>query len=85
MASIYASSMLWMDQYMTVTNKIGALMTISASIGGDAFPLLLGQVIDTFPMILMYIQVGVVYACILLFILACWIGRRVTSCKETFE
>ena len=78
MASIYASSMLWMDQYMTVTNKIGSLMTISASIGADSFPLFLGQLIDTFPMILMYMQVGVVYACILLFMVACWIGRRAT-------
>ena len=78
MASIYASSMLWMDQYMTVTNKIGSLMTISASIGADSFPLFLGQFIDTFPMILMYMQVGVVYACILLFMVACWIGRRAT-------
>ena len=76
MAPIYASSMLWMDQFMTVTNKIGGLMTIAARVGGDAFPLLLGQFIATFPMLLMYMQVGLIYFCVLLFALATWIGKQ---------
>ena len=76
MAPIYASSMLWLDQFMTVTNKIGSLMTIAASIGADSFPLILGQFISTFPMLLMYMQIGVIYSCILLFSLASCIGKQ---------
>ena len=78
MAPIYASSMLWMDQFMTVTNKIGGLMTVAAGVGADVFPLLLGQFIATFPMLLMYMQVGLIYFCILLFALATWIGKQRT-------
>ena len=52
MAPIYASSMLWMDQYMTVTNKIGGLMTVAAGVGADVFPLILGQSIGAFPILL---------------------------------
>ena len=76
MAPIYASSMLWMDQFMTVTNKIGGLMTVAAGVGADAFPLILGQFIGTFPMLLMYMQVGLIYFCVLLFFMATWVGKR---------
>ena len=76
MAPIYASSMLWMDQFMTITNKIGGLMTVAAGVGADAFPLLLGQFIASFPMLLMYMQVGLIYFCILLFALATCAGKR---------
>ena len=76
MAPIYASSMLWMDQFMTVTNKIGGLMTVAAGVGADAFPLILGQFIGTFPMLLMYMQVGLIYFCVVLFFMATWVGKR---------
>ena len=76
MAPIYASTVLWMDQYMTVTNKIGAFMSVSATIGAESFPLFLGQFITTFPMLLMYVQAGIVYMCILLFFFASWIAKR---------
>jgi len=76
MAPIYASSMLWMDQYMTVTNKIGGLMTVAAGLGADAFPLILGQFIGAFPMLLMYMQVGLIYFCVVLFFMATWVGKR---------
>ena len=71
-APIYASCMLWMDEFITVTNRIGSFTIVAAKIGSETFPLLLGQFIDNFPMLLMYVQVGVVYACILLFTLAAW-------------
>ena len=76
MAPIYASSMLWMDQFMKVTNKLGGLMTVSAGIGMDSFPLFLGQFVAGFPMLLMYMQVGIIYLCILLFTTASCIGQR---------
>ena len=75
-APIFASCMLWMDQFMTVTNKIGGFMTVAGAIGADVFPLFLGQFIATMPMLLMYMQVVLIFLCMLLFILAALIGKR---------
>ena len=75
-APIFASCMLWMNQFMTVTNKIGGLMTVAAAIGADVFPLFLGQFIATKPMLLMYMQVVLICMCMLLFMLAAFIGKR---------
>ena len=79
MAPIFASCMLWMDQYMTVTNKIGGFMSVAGGIGADLFPLLLGQFIAKLPMLLMYMQVVLIYLCVLLFTLASWIGKRTSG------
>ena len=67
MASVYACGILWIEQHITVTNRIMSSMIISGSIGADLFPIILGQFMATFPMILMYLQVAVVFLCILLF------------------
>ena len=75
-APIFASCMLWMNQFMTVTNKIGGFMTVAGAIGADVFPLFLGQFIATMPMLLMYMQVVLIFMCMLLFILAASIGKR---------
>ena len=75
-APIFANCMLWMNQFMTVTNKIGGFMTVAGAIGADVFPLFLGQFIATMPMLLMYMQVVLIFMCMLLFILAALIGKR---------
>ena len=75
-APIFASCMLWMNQFMTVTNKIGGFMTVAGAIGADVFPLFLGQFIATMPMLLMYMQAVLICMCMLLFILAAWVGKR---------
>ena len=45
MASIYATGLLWLEQYVTITSKIGATFTIASSLGPDVFPVILGQFI----------------------------------------
>merc|ERR1711997_1238704 len=67
MASVYACGILWIEQHITVTNRIVSSMIISGSIGADLFPIILGQFMATFPMLLMYLQVVVVFMCITLF------------------
>ena len=62
--------MLWMEQYVIVSNKIGSALIFAASLGADVFPIILGQFIDKVPMLLMYLQVGVVIGCISCFTLA---------------
>ena len=76
MGPIFAGCMLWMSQFMTVTNKIGGLITVAAGLGADTFPLFLGQFITNYPMLLMHMQVGLIYLCIVLFTFASCIGKR---------
>lgn len=78
-ASIYATGLLWFEQRVAVTNKIGALFVFTASAGCDVFPILVGQFIGKHPMVFMYVQVGVLMACILMFILAALVGRGMQS------
>ena len=91
MASVYACGILWIEQHITVTGRIVSAMIISGSIGADLFPIILGQFMANFPMILMYLQVSVVLMCILLFsiaykvtrILKC--DRNLKTCREEEE
>ena len=84
MASVYACGILWIEQHITVTNKIMSSMIISGSIGADLFPIILGQFMASFPMILMYLQAAVVFMCILLFSSA-YVITRMMKRNESIE
>ena len=84
MASVYACGILWIEQHITVTNRIVSSMIISGSIGADLFPIVLGQFMATFPMLLMYLQVVVVSLCIILFSLAYFITRILSKNTITY-
>ena len=83
MASVYACGILWIEQHITVTNRIVSSMVISGSVGADLFPIILGQFMATFPMLLMYLQVSVVFMCIALFSTAYGITRIISKNKTT--
>ena len=82
MASIFASAFLWLEQHVLVTNQIGSLMIISAEIGADLFPIVVGQFISSFPMLLMYLQLAVVFICIKLFVLSYYLGRKLGNINK---
>jgi len=84
MASVYACGILWIEQHITVTGRIVSAMIISGSIGADLFPIILGQFMATFPMILMYLQVAVVLMCILLFSIAYKV-TRILKCDRNLN
>ena len=84
MASVYACGILWIEQHITVTNRIMSSMIISGSIGADLFPIILGQFMASFPMILMYLQAAVVFMCILLFSSA-YVITRMMKRNESIE
>ena len=79
MASMFASAFLWLEQHVLVTNRIGSLMIISAGIGADLFPIVVGQLISSLPMLLMYLQVAVVLICLQLFGLSYYLGRSLRN------
>ena len=85
MASIYATGLLWLEQYVTITSKIGATFTIASSLGPDVFPVILGQFIVTTPMVLMYTTLTLVSVCIGLFFVAFLIGRSIKVEKSSDE
>ncbi len=54
-------------------------MTIASSIGADVFPVVSGQLMEDYPMTLMYLTTITVISCSILFMLAIFIGGKITQ------
>ena len=76
MASIYATGFVWLEQHLVVTNKMAAAFGIAVSLGPDVFPTLIGQFIAHYPMVLMYVNLGGVLTCAMLFFGAALITKK---------
>ena len=57
---------------------VGAAMTIASSIGADVFPVVSGQLMEDYPMTLMYLTTITIISCSILFMLAIFIGGKIT-------
>lgn len=66
-ASIYATGFLWMEQRIKITSQISSALVMSTGLGALTFPLLVGQLVETWPMTLHYLSLSIVAGCILLF------------------
>lgn len=77
MASIWACGILWLKQHINVTNRIGSLIIVAGSLGGNSFLIMMGQFISGFPMLLMYIEICLVFLCILIFIGGYFVAKRI--------
>lgn len=66
-ASVFATGLLWLEQYFEITGLIGALVTIATSVGPNFTTLIIGQFIVDKPMSLMYLAVVIVVATMLIF------------------
>ena len=64
-----------MEQYITVTNKIGAAMSVASAVGGQVCPVITGQFIYCFPMVLMYLTFGPLVSCFIAFSCAICVVR----------
>ena len=69
MASIFPTGISWAEQYITITEKAATTLVIGAATGEMIFPTLVGQLIDSNPMYLMYLSMGSACACTLNYIL----------------
>ncbi len=83
MASIYATGLLWMENYIVVTNKIGAAYSFSAMSGPDLFPILAGTFIVQYPMSLMYLVLSTVIGCVIIFALSACVGQQIKKENES--
>ena len=61
----------------TAGNKKNYDFRFFSSMGADIFPLLLGQTIGHLPMLIMYLQFGIILTCISLFIGTVFVGRKI--------
>jgi len=66
-ASIYATGFLWMEQRIKITSQISSALVMSTGLGALTFPLLVGQLVEAWPMTLHYLSLSIVAGCILLF------------------
>ena len=58
---------------------VGAAMTIASSIGTKVFPIVSGQLMEHYPMTLMYSTTITIISCSILFMLAIFIGGKITQ------
>ena len=65
-----------------MTNKIGAAMTVFSSIGADVWPLLTGRFIENTPMIFMYLTLGPLASCFVMFLIALTLGSKFRMEKD---
>ncbi len=79
MASIYATGLLWLEQFVTISSRMGAAFTIASSLGPDVYPPAIGQVIVSNPMFLMNTILATVVVCIGFFVGAAFFGKRVQA------
>ena len=70
MGTVFATGISWMEGVLDINNCIGAALAVAGSVGPDVFPVLVGQVLDTTPMLLIYLQFGTILTCVGLFIVA---------------
>jgi fucose permease len=85
MASIFATGMLWMEKYLKVTGRISASLTVASCIGAAIVPPVVGQLIADVPMVLMYLTLGTIAVCSLLFIATILVGKRIQKNYSTLE
>ncbi len=78
-AAIYPTGLVWMENYIVVTNKIGAAYSFSAMAGLVIFPFLAGTFIVQYPMSLMYLVLSITVGCVVIFGMAAFIGKRIKN------
>ena len=76
MASIFATGFLWVEQRMTVTNKVSSVFILASSAGTNIFPVFVGQLVENWPMAFIYLTVGIVGACVLMFIVITLVAEK---------
>lgn len=75
MASVIATGFLWTEQRMRVSSKVSAVLVVSALLGGKLFPVMVGNMVETSPVMLHYLSLAISSACGIIFGLANTISR----------
>ena len=76
MASIFATGFLWAEQTITVTSKVSATLIISSSLVAKLFPVMVGNLVERWPMMLHYLCLIITSCCVIIFSLVTFIMSR---------
>ncbi len=55
--SLFGNILLWLEEHFEVSSRVTSVLAMAAGLGVNLAPLIVGQAIDTYPMILIYLQV----------------------------
>jgi len=69
-ASLFASGMLWVKNVIPVTNKVGAVFTMSCSIAAQVYSMAIGSYIENQPMVFIHLMTGTMMGLVVSFSLA---------------
>ncbi len=83
MASIYATNLLWLEQFMAVSSCMCAAFSIAGAIGIDVYTPLLGQFIVNNPMVFMWTVLATVMVWIGIFVAAIFVAKIVQAQTKT--
>ena len=72
----FPCTLLWMEEIVTVSSKIGSSLMIAASVGADVFPIVLGQFIEDEPMMQMYLSMAIIVSCLIILATALFTTAR---------
>ena len=56
---MFGNVLLWLEEHFEVSSRVTSLLAISAGIGVNLAPLVVGQTIEYHPMVLIYLQVTI--------------------------
>ena len=78
MGPMYAAGLVWLELHVPVSNMISACFTAFGATGLIIGPIVIGQFIESFPMLLMYVTLALTLVCTLALAVAFFI----TLCKN---
>ncbi len=82
MAPIYATGLLWIEEYVIVTNKIGAATTFAVMAGVMIFPFIAGSFVEEYPMSYIYLVLVLILSFVAAFVGALFMGKCLNKEKE---
>ncbi len=83
MASIYATNLLWLEQFVAISSRMYGAFSIACSIGIDVYGPLIGQFIVSNPMFFMWTVLATVMICIGIFVAAIFVAKTAQAQSNT--
>ncbi|TRY72763.1 hypothetical protein TCAL_16204 [Tigriopus californicus] len=77
MGCMYANAWVWMESYVNVKYRVGSLLHLAIVFSSMMSPLVIGSLVESMPMILIYVQMGVAVTSCGIFSVGTILGARI--------
>eukprot|EP00095_Tigriopus_kingsejongensis_P006926 maker-scaffold44_size478958-snap-gene-3.25 protein:Tk06926 transcript:maker-scaffold44_size478958-snap-gene-3.25-mRNA-1 annotation:"sodium-dependent glucose transporter 1" len=77
MGSMFANAWVWLEQFVPVGYRVANLFNLGAILACTLSPMMIGSLVHTFPMILIYLQSAVVIGACSIFAGGTFLGHRI--------